>query len=55
LSALIFDLGGSLVFEIAGFLTGVAGIGLGFLYLYRRDSTAVFSGIHGHANRKQRA
>jgi hypothetical protein len=48
-------LGVGMVFEVAGFLTGVAGIGLGFLYLYMRDSTAVFSGIYGHANRKQRA
>lgn len=44
-----------MVFEVAGFLTGVAGIGLGLLYLHKRDSSAVFSGIYGQTGRKQRA
>lgn len=42
-----------MVFEIAGFLTGVAGIGLGLLYLHMRDKSAVYSGIYGHSGRKQ--
>lgn len=44
-----------MVFEIAGFLTGVVGIGLGFWVMYMRDSTTVVSGIYGHGNGKQRA
>ena len=44
-----------MVFEIAGFLTGVAGIGLGLWIMHKRDKTAVFSGIYGQHGGKQRA
>ncbi len=44
-----------MVFEIAGFLTGVAAIGIAFLLMYRRDSTTVVAGIYGHTTGKPRA
>lgn len=44
-----------MVFEIAGFLSGVAGIGVCFWFLYMRDSSTVVSGVYGHGGRKQRA
>lgn len=44
-----------MVFEVAGFLTGVVGIGLGLWFMYVRDSSTVVSGIYGHRNGKQRA
>lgn len=36
-----------MLFEIAGFLTGIAGVGVAFWMLYRRDSGRVLSGIYG--------
>lgn len=48
-------LGWDMVFEIAGFLTGVAAIGVGFWVMHVRDRTAVFSGIYGQPVGKRRA
>jgi hypothetical protein len=44
-----------MAFEIAGFVSGVAGIALALWVLYRRDSSRVVQGIYGQARRKQQA
>ena len=44
-----------MVFEIAGFLSGVAGIGAAFWFLYMRDSDRVMRGIYGERGGRQRA
>ncbi len=36
-----------MLFEIAGFLAGVTGIGVAFWLLYQRDSSRVVQGIYG--------
>ena len=34
-------------FEVAGFLSGVAGVGAAFWLLYQRDSTRVVASVYG--------
>ena len=36
-----------MLFEIAGFVAGVTGIGIAFWLLYQRDSHRVVQGIYG--------
>lgn len=36
-----------MVFEILGFLSGTAGIGVAFWLLYQRDSSRVVEGVYG--------
>jgi hypothetical protein len=35
-----------MLFEVAGFLSGVAGVGVAFWLLYQRDSTRVVANIY---------
>ncbi|WP_395685208.1 hypothetical protein [Aestuariivirga sp.] len=43
-----------MVFEIAGFFAGLAGIGLALFVLYRRDHGRIVQGVYGRAGRGQR-
>ena len=43
-----------MVFELAGFLCGVAGVGSAFLLMYRRDSSRVMRSIYAGAGLRQR-
>ncbi len=43
-----------MLFEIAGFLSGVAGIGVAFWLLYQRDSSRVVASIYGTGGARQR-
>jgi len=36
-----------MLFEVAGFLSGVAGVGVAFWLLYQRDSSRVVASIYG--------
>lgn len=44
-----------MLFEIAGFLSGVAGMGVAFWVLYMRDSSRVMRGIYGWGRGRQGA
>lgn len=47
--------GGAMLFEITGFLSGVAGMGVALWLLHRRDSSRVLSGIYGLGRGRARA
>ena len=49
------SLGGIMLFEVLGFLSGVAGIGAAFWLLYQRDSSRVVEGVYGVRRGRQRA
>ena len=44
-----------MLFEFAGFLSGVTAIGIAFWLLHRRDTGRVMEAIQGAAHRRQRA
>jgi hypothetical protein len=44
-----------MVIEFAGFFSGLAGIGIAFWLLYRRDRSRVMRGIHGQTGGRQGA
>jgi hypothetical protein len=43
------------VFEFAGFVSGLAGIGLALWLLYRRDRSRVLRGVYGQTGGRQGA
>lgn len=44
-----------MLFELLGFLSGVAAIGAGLWLLYQRDSSRVVEGVYGVARGRQGA
>lgn len=44
-----------MLFEVMGFLFGVAGVGAAFWGLYQRDSSRVVEGVYGVRRGRQRA
>ena len=44
-----------MLFEVLGFLSGVAGIGAAFWLLYARDSSRVVEGVYGVRRGRPRA
>ena len=44
-----------MLFEVLGFLSGVAGIGVGLWLLYHHDSRRVVEGVEGVRRGRQRA
>lgn len=44
-----------MLFEVLGFLSGLAGIGAAFCLLYQRDSSRVVEGVYGVRRGRQRA
>jgi len=44
-----------MLFEILGFVSGVAAIGAAFWLLYQRDSSRVVAGVYGVGRGRQRA
>ena len=49
------SLGGIMLFEVLGFLSGIIGIGAAFWLLYQRDSSRVVEGVYGVRRGRQRA
>lgn len=43
------------MFEFAGFVSGLAGIGLALWLLYRRDRSRVLRGVYGQTGGRQGA
>ena len=43
------------MFELAGFFSGLAGIGLALWLLYRRDRSLVLRGVYGQTGGRQGA
>lgn len=44
-----------MLFEVLGFLSGIAGIGTAFWLLYQHDSSRVVEGVYGVRRGRQRA
>ncbi len=43
-----------MLFEVVGFLSGVAGVGVAFWLLYQRDRTRVVANIYGTGGARPR-